>query len=135
MKKSITQKHFMSCGLACVVYIVGKNYDELASLQSKKKLNSTGFYCPELVVLLKQYGYNYKWRKLSKNEKYPVFNDGDIVFIARSPEIPNGHFLTKTPYGWMDPWSNLAETKNLQKAKSSFREKLPGEPRYIIYAV
>ena len=124
----------MSCGLACVAYIVGKNYDELASLQSKKKLDSTGFYCPGLVLLLKQHGYNYKWRKLSKNEKYPVFNNGDIVFIARSPEMPNGHFLTKTLYGWMDPWSNLAKTKNLKKAKSSFRENLPGGPSYIIYA-
>lgn len=29
MNKPITQKHFMSCGLACVAYIVGKNYDQL----------------------------------------------------------------------------------------------------------
>lgn len=117
MNKPITQKHFMSCGLACVAYIVGKNYDELASLQPKKKLDSIDFYCPGLVMLLKQHGYNFKWRKLSKKEKYPVVKNGDIVFIARSPEIPYGHFMVGWILGQIWPKQKIYKKQNLVLGK------------------
>lgn len=133
MKPTVTQKHPMSCGLACVAYILDVGYGELALEQTSDKLNRVGFYCPELVAILNNAGLSYRWKKLSNSNANQNFNNGDIVFIGRTQERPGGHFLVRSPYGWMDPWENLPNNKNMSEARSSYLDRLPGNPEYVIY--
>ena len=123
----------MACGLACVAYVANTSYNEIADKQSNVKLNKLGFICPELVNILKDLGFNYSWKKLS-NKDSDKFNQGDIVFIERSEQYSEGHFLAKKNDGWMDPWINLADKNStISKAKSGFREKLPGKAEYLVF--
>ena len=131
---SVTQRHQIACGIACVAYITKIPYDALAQEQSATKLNQTGFMCPELVKLLNEHGLRYRWKKLIASERDSQFKVGDIVFIERSPLIPDGHFLTRTTNGWMDPWINLdAKNPNISDADSGIRPTLPGRAEYLIY--
>lgn len=133
---SVTQKHSMACGLACVAYVTRMPYDQIAQDQPADKLSKIGFYCPELAVLLNNHGKQYRWKKLAENERDNEFNIGDIVFIERSSSYPAGHFLTKSIHGWMDPWINLDFTKiDLAGAISGYRKTLPGKAEYLLYKV
>lgn len=135
MKQSITQKHPMACGLACVAYVANQDYKVLASRQPSHKLNLAGFHCPTLVNLLNSFGCSYRWKKLTSSRIQQQFKIGDIVFIKRSPERPGGHFLTKTEFGWMDPWINIASNRNIDEAKSGYLKELPGEAEYVLYSL
>lgn len=133
---SVTQKHPMSCGLACVAFLTHTPYDEVIKGEPPAKLNQVGFYCPELTAKLKQLGHQYTWKKLPESERDNEFNVGDIVFIDPSDSHRHGHFLVKSSQGWMDPWINLDyPSLNLAKAQSGFRDKLPGRASYLVYKV
>ena len=124
----------MSCGLACVAYLANTPYSEVAKGEPPIKLSQIGYYCPELTAKLKKLGLNYAWKKLPENERDSNFSVGDIVFIEPSSSYWYGHFLVKSPQGWMDPWINLDYSRlNLANAASGFREKLPGRASYLIY--
>ena len=133
MTQSITQRHDMACGLACVSFLTSIPYDVLTGTVKAEQLNSRGFYCPELVKLLKDGGLNYAWKKLSEEERDGNFTEGSIVFVERSTLLRHGHFLAKSAEGWMDPWINLSTDSNLSTAQSGFRSDLPGRAEYLIY--
>lgn len=130
---SVTQKHRMSCGLACVALITKVPYELLVKSVTSEQLNDRGFYCPELVKLLCDNGFKYAYKKLPEAEQEIKFRIGDIVFVGRSKQLPFGHFLAKTLDGWMDPWINLPEEIDVSKAKSGFRTSLPGKAEYLVY--
>jgi predicted double-glycine peptidase len=130
---SVTQEHEMACGLACVAYVTNTPYKKIADEQANEKLNKYGFICPELVSILKDLGFNYSWKKLSDKDSRE-FNQGDIVFVKRSKQYSEGHFLAKTSNGWMDPWINVTDKNpTIAKAKSGFRDELPGEAEYLVF--
>jgi hypothetical protein len=130
---SVTQKHDMACGLACVSFVTGVPYEQFTEAISDEQLNTIGFYCPELVELLGKNGLKYAWMQLPETETGRDFKPGDIVFVERSKQLPYGHFLTKTSGGWMDPWINLTGGSDIAKARSGFRPSLPGRAEYLVY--
>jgi hypothetical protein len=136
MGESVTQKHDMACGLACVSFITGESYDQLAAQEPPARLNLMGYLCPELVKLLGAHGQQYAWKELPESERDGEFEIGDIVFVERSDSLPYGHFLAKTEHGWMDPWINLSKDRtDVAQAQSGFRETLPGRAEYLVYPV
>jgi hypothetical protein len=135
MDEAVTQKHGMACGLACVSFIAKVPYDVLLRSVTAEQLHNKGFYCPELVDLLRQHGLHYGWKKLAESERDRDFSNGDIVYVEKSSSLPNGHFLAKSASGWMDPWINLATEKNLSRAESGFRAELPGRADYLVYPI
>lgn len=126
----------MSCGLACIAYLTSTPYDVLAKGQPSSKLYQSGFWRPELVEILRKLGYDYAWKRLAGAERDAEFEIGEIVFIEPSASHRFGHYLVKSPKGWMDPWINLDYSRlNLAEAESGFRDKLPGRASYLIYKV
>ena len=63
-----------------------------------------------------------------------IYSPGVIVFIARSKQYPNGHFLSRVEKGWMDPWINFSKVNlmSMSEAKAGIRKRLPGRPIYAI---
>lgn len=133
MDRSVTQKHHMSCGIACVAFVAGVDYEELTAGCSEDKLEEVGFYCPELVRLLKRYGLTYRWRKVSADFDAASLQVGDIVFLERSKLFCGGHFLARAHERWMDPWINWPEVTDIRFAKSGFSAKLTGIIEYVVY--
>jgi ribosomal protein S28E/S33 len=133
MRQSVTQKHHMSCGIACVAFVTGVSYQELASGLLREKLERVGFYCAELVSILGRHGFRYRWKKISSQRVLGSIREGDIVFIARTHRYPGGHFLARVKGGWMDPWVNWPEVTELQHATSGFVTELPGRAEYLLY--
>lgn len=134
--RGVAQKQPMACGLACVSFVTGEPYDRICLGEPSTKLEQTGFTCPELVSKLAQQGQKYGWKKLAETERDSLFHVGDIVFVARSEALPEGHFLAKSSVGWMDPWINLDSARPLiSEAVAGFREALPGQAEYLIYKI
>ena len=119
--KSVTQKHTMGCGIACVAYILGKTYAEVLSKTKKKNASTCGYSFLDLVLLLKKFKRNYKICLPGKKVK-----ENTIVFIGC---LPQGHYLVKTKKGWMNPWVNHPV---ISPAKSGFEKKLHGEIAWVI---
>lgn len=131
VKKAITQKDSMGCGIACIAFILGDDYESAKKyFKDLGDANKNGFLCRDLVLVLAKKGYKYDYHYLKRRIK---FNEGTIVFVKRSKRYPEGHYLVKTKRGWMDPWINFnPHSIELKKAKSGFRKKLPGKATYIV---
>lgn len=127
--KLVVQKHPMGCGIACVASLAGVSYDKAISLVDKKYAISRGYYCNELVKLLKKLGLEYKYEKASKKNQEHIQESGSIVFIKRDKSYPYGHFLLKTKKGWMNPWINFPI---MAPAKAGYNKNLPGKAEWII---
>ena len=126
--KIVTQEQGMGCAVACVASLLEISYKKALQLFKNKKGASTrGYYCPEICSALKKAGKNYKWQKVTKSNR---IRTGTIVFIKRSNIYPEGHFLLKTPKGWMNPWINYP---NINPAKGGINKKLPGKAEYVIF--
>lgn len=132
--KAIKQEDGLGCAVACVAFVLSIPYSEALTLfaDGKRRVKEeANFYCPELVKILHNAGHNYSWKKLSKNNLELIKRDYSIIFIKKSKNHPYGHFLARYNEKWMDPWINLPE-RNID---AGFRNKLPGEPTYIVYKV
>jgi len=132
MKTSVTQKHNMSCGLACVAFITGQSYELLAINETLESLEHNGFTCIGLVLRLRKAGYHYTWRKITKAKPMYEFPKGAIVFVGRSNTLPYGHWLAFSEQGWMDPWINWHPNNDIRQARAGFRVCLPGKPEYVL---
>jgi hypothetical protein len=125
--EGVAQEHAAACGLACVAFVTGEAYGNVARGEPLEKLEGLGFLCPELVQKLAGFGHEYSWKKLPEDERDGDFNVGDIVFIERSSSYPDGHFLARSSSGWMDPWMDWsAQAQTATRAVAGFREALPG---------
>lgn len=127
---AVRQEDQLGCGIACVAYVLGMSYKDTRNLfiDGEHKATYKGFYCRDLVTVLKWKGKNYTHRYIKKNGVQERFNNLSIVFIKRSKQYPAGHFLVKTDCGWMDPYINYPE----KEPKAGFRKDLPGVPMYVI---
>jgi len=126
----VAQEHTMGCGIACVASAAGVSYEEALSKTESALILKRGCYLRELKEALKKLGHNYNYKKYSEKDYDLLKNPGTIVFIRRSTNYPNGHYLLKTKKGWMDPWINCPE---IAPAKAGYCKELPGEPQWILF--
>lgn len=131
MRESITQQDGMGCGVACVAFILGISYNESLELLGKNKAKHSGYRIKELSNVLG----GYKARHVNRVGKDEVYKNGTIVFIKRSKRYPYGHYIVRHHNLWMDPWINLNSDKNILKARSGFRSRLPGKVQWVIWKV
>lgn len=129
--KSVTQKLDYGCGVACFAFICGMSFEDATAFLGKEYSVKHEWRPNDLAVALNRFGLSYKNHYVRRKaiSEYP---QGPIVLIERSANYPVGHYLTLSTQGWMDPWINLPDTKDLHQAKSGFREQLPGKPMYAI---
>jgi hypothetical protein len=133
MRTSVTQKHGFGCGAACAAFVLGKSYEEVVAELGEARAASCGFYCPELIDVLRENSSLAVWRRLNPTRKRKIYHDNVIVFIGYSKRYPFGHYLVRFNSGWMDPWINLPFNKDIKQARSGFRGRLPGKPTYAIF--
>jgi ABC-type bacteriocin/lantibiotic exporter with double-glycine peptidase domain len=114
--KLIPQEHAMGCGIACVAFVVGKSYKKIFSHDEESRRAWTrGYYCSELVDILKIFGRQYSWRALTRRTKKSEIPIGSIVFMRRSRQWPEGHYLVKVGENkYMNPWINAPSIKNVR---------------------
>lgn len=132
MKISIAQKHRLGCGLACVAFLLNKDYQAIINPIFKIRAEKQGFYCKDLVKLLKKHGKNYTYKYIKKTLKKTIYKNNVIVYIKKSTKYPKGHFLVRSNKLWMDPWINFLYSKDIKNAKSGFRIRLPGKPIFAL---
>ena len=130
----ITQESPSGCGIACVAFVFGSKYRKTLKFfqRGRQKAKTKGFYCKDLVKVLNSQGGNFEYRYIKSRIRKKIYQDNVIVFIKRSKKYPLGHYLCRYKNLWMDPWINFPKNKNIQKAKSGFRKRLPGQPIYAI---
>lgn len=134
MSNHIVQKDPYGCGIACVAFILNKEYFEVLSLieSGSFKAKNSGFSCKDLVMILKKVQKDYRYKYITTKLKKKIYNNYTIIFIKRSKKYPAGHYLCRYNKQWMDPWLNFQINHNINKAKSGFRKRLPGKPIYMI---
>lgn len=131
MIKSVTQKHGMGCGVACVAAVLDISYDSALRLFKKpEQAWSKGFLCRDIVKALLTKKINYRFKFVKNRKDKVLFKTGTIVFTQASKSYPHGHYLVKTKRGWMNPWVNFPE---ITPAKSAIVKELPGPASYAIY--
>lgn len=133
MRESVTQLDELGCGLACVAFIGNLNYQSARSFLGHNEARVHGFYCRDIVRLLRVLGHGYAYKYVNKKTKPLIFMEGSIVYIRKSKEYPKGHYLTRTQGRWMDPWINFKQNQDIKLAYSGYRNRLPGQPIYVVY--
>ena len=113
----------MGCGLACVAFVTGKSYQSIYRLaENKENAWTRGYYCPELVEILKATGANYTWFAVKKPLILDDVPAGSILFIGRNPKYPMGHFVVKVSKNrYMNPWKNFPLIRDV---RSGFQTKI-----------
>lgn len=131
MRKPIVQRHPSGCGIACAAQVLGSSYNKVLRLCKNGEFYAVrrGFYCKDIVKILKRGGKSYKFFYISKKRRGDIYHNGVIVFIARSRKYPQGHYLVRSGNEWMDSWINWP---NITNGKAGFRKRLPGKPIYGI---
>lgn len=133
--KSITQKDYYGCGIACFAFVNGITYNEATKYFHMEYANTRGYYKNDFIKAFDLIGKNYDgdiitWKTIPK-----IYNQGSIIFIDRSNVYPAGHFLARSKNNFMDPWVNFIENKEIKNARSGFVEELPGIPVYIMFEI
>jgi len=134
MKKFITQEHASGCAVACTAFVAGITYKKALSsfYDGEFRAELRGFYCREIVRVLKKLGMQYDYFYLSKRNKKLMYIDKAIVFLKKSRKYPQGHYLCRAGKVWMDPWINYPSITN---ARSGFRKRLPGKLSYVVLPI
>ena len=129
--KPIKQEDLLGCGIACVAFLIKKSYTETVQLfpDGKKKAGIRGFFCKELITVLKSTGLSYGLGYAKGDRLRSLLQPGTIIFLKQSAECPGGHYLVRGQHQWMDSWINYPELP----IQAGFRDELPGKPQYILY--
>ena len=132
--KAVAQENNFGCSVACVAAILNTSYQQTLKLfaYGKRRTESTGFYCKDIIEVLQKSNRFYEYRYISRGVRKKIYYSGTIVFVARSKQYPSGHFLVRTEDKWMDPWINFQTNRDVFAAKAGFRKRLPGRPIYAI---
>lgn len=131
MKQSITQEHDYGCGVACFAFVTDNSYQQAVQLLGRDTSVAHGWRPADLVRELTKLGYAYKSCYVRKNDYVPT-RDGTIILIERSAAYPVGHYFVYVHGKYMDPWINLLRDNSVNKAKSGFRDTLPGKAMYVL---
>lgn len=132
MRKSITQEFDYGCGIACFAFAVGLTYKQAEEFLGKEQSVSARFWCKDLAAALNRYGVAYKHQYVKSHFRKKIYKEGTVVLIARPKHYPVGHYLIRHDGKWMDPWINLPVDKDIKRAYSGYRKRLPGRPMYMI---
>jgi len=130
-RNPIRQENLAGCGLACVAFIVQKNYRALVPLikQVPIDLDYKGMFCHDIIKLLDQFGITAKLRYIRSQTDPLLSKELVIAYVKRTAKYTAGHYLVRYQGKWMDSWINYPE---IIKVKSGFRKKLPGKVNYVI---
>lgn len=132
MKSSITQEFEYGCGIACLAFAAGMTYQEAAMSLGPSQARSERFWCRDLIKALASQGLSYKQMHIKAGRRYRDYPEGTIALLRRSRTYPVGHYLIRQAGTWMDPWINMAQTRDIEKARSGYRRRLPGAPMYLL---
>jgi len=128
-QSAVVQKHPWGCGVACVAYVLQIPYNQALTLFDKYEDSIPGYYCPDIEDALVRGGLMYEWYQFQPevSGEGPSFSVSienlpydSIVFTRPGKKYVGGHWLVKTPNGWMNPWSNFPST--IEDAQSGFTE-------------
>lgn len=119
------------CGVACFAFACNMTFKQAVEFLGQEYSTKHGWRPSDLVAALNRCGFSYKNHYVRKkpNRVYP---SGTIVLLERSTNYPVGHYLVQHHNVWMDPWINLPEGKDITKAQSGYRKRLPGQPMYAL---
>lgn len=135
MRKSITQESEYGCGVACYAFVLKLSYAEAATRLGRDQANSNRFWVKDFRNALNHAGLEYTSKHIRPRVQKLIYAEGTIVLIRRSSRYPTGHYLIRHNESWMDPWINLPYCKDVNRAKSGFRKRLPGKPMYTLSPV
>lgn len=129
--KLVKQEDRFGCAVACVAFVMNIKYKNARKLfkNGEKRAKNSGFYCREIIVILRNAGLNYRYKYIKPEIRRQIYKLNTIAFIKRSKKYCYGHYLVKRENKWMDPWINLPD-KNI---KAGFRKRLPGKAIYAIF--
>lgn len=131
--KPVLQEQAMGCAVACAASLLGISYNKALHLFKNQKGASTrGYYCLEICQALQKEGKKYSYQHVSTKNKHLLKKQGIIIFIKRSKNYPDGHYLLRTSKGWMNPWINHPHIK---PAKAGIQQKLPGKAQWMIFPI
>ncbi len=112
------------CGVACVASLLGISYKKAKDSLVEIKGNEIdgkpyGLSLRALSKLIPSHIAIYKG--VDDINRWPI---GTIVFLSEESGqyAGSGHYILKTPTGWMDPWANSG---NLPR-QAKFRTRIPG---------
>lgn len=131
------QHDLNGCGIACVVNLLGRPYEDVKKIFEKNFYNiGRGIKIFDLAKFLNSFGYNYSFKFFNHN----AFNSIEankyssilysITLIQKNETYPVGHYLLKVKEGWVDSWINYPSIDNVH---AGIRDVLPGNPWYVIY--
>lgn len=135
MRKSVTQEFDYGCGIACYAFVLGISYKEAKQKLGEEQAKSSRFWVKDLARALNDAGLLYERKYVKPHIKSIIYTEGAVVLIGRSKNYPVGHYLVRHAGKWMDPWINLPVNRDIADARSGFRRKLPGAPKYVILPV
>ena len=103
----VPQEDDYGCGCACIASIVGLTYAAVRKKLKWSHLRTGGLIAGQLSAGLKAFGRRYhvhftKSRDVTTGD-IPI---GAIVKVRGKKYGTAGHYLVRTPDGWMDPWFN-----------------------------
>jgi len=117
----VTQEDEWGCGVACIASLLGTTYQEalvIAETAKGRGINSkpSGLELHDIAKALKSEGM-----KVVADWSPRKVPNGTIAFISGGKRYgKDGHYILKTPKGWMDPWYNLRKQRTAQ-----YRDELP----------
>jgi hypothetical protein len=126
----VKQEDPFGCAIACVASILNTTYKDSLKLfnNAQVRVKDEGFYCKEIVEVLRKKGLNYEWRYIKPYIRKRIYSHYSIVYLKKSKEYPQGHYLVRVNNKWMDPWINFPN----EDVKAGFRKKLPSKAIYAI---
>lgn len=107
--KPIRQENLLGCAIACVVFVLKVNYQDVLDLfdYGEKKANSIGFFCIEIIMALEKVSLRYEYNYIKYRTRWKIYKPNIIVFLKKSKNYPLGHYLCRANGNWMDPWINF----------------------------
>ena len=108
------------------------SYKQATKILGKNQSVSNRFWVKDFTSALNNNGKLYYSKHVKQKIRRYIYQEVTIVLIRRSKLYPAGHYLVRHQNMWMDPWINLAQCKDINKAKSGYRKRLPGKPMYAL---
>ena len=132
VKKLVKQEDDFGCGLACIAYLTNKKYRQITNLnpENLQRATTNGYRGKFLADILNSLDPESKWKtKYCGKTLNPKIPNNSIIYIAKNDKYKFGHYIVKTEFGFMNPFSNLTEVLgDSKKSVAKFEKKICGVP-------